>query len=178
MKSACKPVMLFLFLILTGCAGLTTHEYVWNEYPIAPDRISSQATFTEGQKVSIVAGKANDTRVFLGSIGSHQYYGSRQLLTDGIVVHLGKELRSKGLDITSAAEKSLEIAVARIDFETGVWKFAAILEFTVKLGNGKTRSYSVRNSTPTTVERAYDGAVALAVIKIINDAEVLNYIKE
>jgi len=48
----------------------------------------------------------------------------------------------------------------------------------VKFGNGKTKSYTVRNSSPDTVYRTYNGAVALAVIEIINDPEVLTYINE
>ncbi len=176
MQSAYKPIILILILVITGCAR--KHDYVWNEYPITPGRISSQISFTEGQKIRILKGKSNDLKIFLGNVGPHQYYGSEQSLTDGIVDQLVKEMRNKGLLTNNTAEKSLEITVNRSNFRRGMWKLAATLEFTVKFGNGKTKSYTVRNSSPDTVYRTYNGAVALAVIEIINDPEVLTYINE
>lgn len=176
MQPICKPVILILFLTLTGCA--IKHDYAWNEYLITPDRISSQTSFTKGQEIRIIKGKSNESIIFLGNVGAHQYYGSEQSLTDGIVDQLARELRKKQLEIDNTAEKSLEITVNRSNFERGMWKIAATIEYTVKFGDGKVKSYTVRNSSPTTVNRTYDGVVALAVIEIINDPEVLNYIKE
>lgn len=176
MQPAYKPVIVILFLILTGCA--IKHDYVWNEYPITPERILSQISFTEGKEIRIIRGKSNDSKIFLGNVSAHQYYGSEQSLTDGIVDQLSKEMRKKRLEIKNTAEKSLEITVNRSNFERGMWKIAATIEYTVKFGNGKTKSYTTRNSSPATVDRTYDGAVALAVIEIINDAEVRTYINE
>jgi len=176
MRSAYKPVILILLLIITGCAR--KHDYIWNEYPITPDRISSQISFTEGQEIRIIKGKSNDSKIFLGNVGPLQYYGSEQSLTDGIVDQLVKEMRNKRLEIKNTAEKSLEIAVNRSKFNRGMWRLAATLEFTVKFGNGKIKSYTVTNSSPDTVYRTYNGAVALAVIEIINDPKVLNFINE
>jgi len=176
MQSTYKPIVLILLLILTGCA--IKHDYVWIEYPITPERISSQKGFTEGQEIGIIKGKSNDSKIFLGNVGAHQYYGSEQSLTDGIVDQLAKEMRNKRLEIKNTAEKSLEITVNRSNFKRGMWKIAATIEFTVKFGNGKTKSYTVMNSSPATVDRTYNGAVALAVIEIINDPEVLTYINE
>ncbi len=172
-----KPVILILFLFLTGCA--IKHDYVWHEYAIAPERISSQNIFKEGQEIRIIKGKSNDSKIVLGSVGAHRYYGSEQTLTDAIVDQLSKELRNRRIEIKNTAEKSLEITANRSKFEQGMWKMAATIEFTVKFGNGKTKSYTVRNSILSTfADRAYNGAVAWAVIEIINDPEVLTYINE
>ena len=176
MQSTYKPVILILCFILTGCA--IKHDYVWHEYPIAPERIASQSGFTVGQEISIIKGKSNDSIIFLGNVGAHQYYGSEQSLTDGIVDQLAMELRKQQLEIKDAADKSLEITVNRSKFERGMWRIAATLDFTVKFGNEKIKSYTVRNSSPSTVDQTYNGAVALAVLEIINDPEVLTYINE
>ena len=176
MQLTYKPLLLILILMLTGCG--IKHDYVWTEYPITPDRISSQVSFTEGKEIGIIRGKSDDSKIFLGKVSAHQYYGSEQSLTDGIVDQLVKEMRNKRLEIKDTAEKSIEITVNRSNFEQGTWKIAASIVFTVKFGNGKIKPYTVRNSSPTTVDRTYNGAVALAVIKIINDPEVLTYINE
>jgi len=88
------------------------------------------------------------------------------------------ELQSRGLKLNNPAEKSIEITVIRSQFERGMWKIAVTLEFMVKLGNGKSKSYEVRNSSPHTVDHTYNGAVALAVIKLINDPAFLKYINK
>lgn len=176
MKLIHTLIFVLLSITFTGCA--IKHDYVWNEYPITDERISSQVSFSEGQEIRIIKGKSNESNIFLGNVGAHQYYGSEQSLTDGIVDQLGKEFRKKKLEINNTAEKSLEIKVNSSKFEQGMWKIAATIEYTVQFGNGKSKSYSVRNSSPGTVERTYNGVVALAVIKIINDPEVINYINE
>lgn len=176
MQMIYKPVIVILFVILTACS--IRHDYVWKEYPIASDRISSQINFAKGQEISIIKGKSDHSTIFLGNVGAHKYYGSLQSLTDGIVDQLSKEMQNRHLEIKNEAKKSLEITVNRADFEQGMWKIAATIEVTVKFGNGKTKFYTIRNSSPATVDRTYDGVVAIAVIKLINDTEILTYINE
>ena len=170
--------VLFLLLFPAGHAGAATHEYVWSEYPIDADRVSSQIVFAEGRELWVAAGKSGTARIVLASIGANEYFGSRQQLADAIVTQLTREMRNKGIRIVDTAGKSLEIKVDRTGYEMGLVKFAATIEFTVKFGNGSTKTYVVRNSTPGPVERAYNGAVALAVIRIMNDAEVFSYINK
>jgi len=176
MQSARKLVMLALFLSLTGCVSQV--DYMWKEYPIKPDQISSQVSFAEGRELSVIKGKSDKSRRLLGSVPQIHYYGNEQSLTDAIVNQLSTELQQRRVDIKTTARKSLEITVTRAHFKRGFVMKAATLEFTVKRGNGMTKSYSVRNSSPASVYRAYNGAVALAVIQMINEPEVLAYIKE
>ncbi len=171
-----KPVILVLVLIISSCT--VRHEYIWQEYPITEERISAEVQFDETKDLRIIKGNSNDSTIFLGNVSKHHYYGSEQSLTDGIAEQLASELKSRGLKIKDSADKSLEVTVSRSQFERGMWKIAVTLEFTVKLGNGKSKSYEVRNSSPHTVDHTYNGAVALAVIKIINDPVVLKYINE
>jgi hypothetical protein len=130
-RKGIKTLILSLSLFFAGYAGAATHEYVWSEYPIAPERVSSQIVFTEGQELWITAGKSGKARIVLGAIGANEYFGSRQLLADAIVVQLTREMRNKGLRIVDTAGKSVEITVDRTDYEMGLVKFAATIEFTV-----------------------------------------------
>jgi len=145
---------------------------------LAPERVTSSPGFAENQEIQILKGKSNDADKILGSIGLHKYYGSKQALTDGIVDQLGRELQKRQVEVNGTAGKSLVIAVTRTSFEQGMRKIAATLDFTVKFGNGKVKTYYVRNSSPGTVPRTFNGALALAVLEIINDPEVIAYIKE
>ena len=175
MRSVFKPVILILCLTLSGC-GAIRHDYIWSEYPLTSNRISSQVSLLKGQELRIIKGKSDDSDISLYKIGPHQYYVNEQSLTNGIVDHLAKEMQKQGLEISNTAEKSLEIAVNHSDFKQGMWKIAATLKFTVKFGNGKTKSYTVRNSSPGSIDLVYNGAVALSVLEMINDPVVLAYV--
>lgn len=171
---------IYLSAIAVLCFGFAgcTHKYVWSEYKINPDRITAQAGFAQGQKVSVLNGKSHGAVRVLGNIGMHKYTGTEQQLADAIADQLSQELRERQIEVVASAGKSLEITVDRTSFEQGMWMIAGSLDFEIKFGNGTVKNYFVRNSTPTNVPRAFNGAVALAVIEILNDPEVISYIKE
>jgi hypothetical protein len=173
---ALRLITLLLFIILTGCS--IKHDYVWNEYQIAPAKWTEEDNFEKGQVVTLIEGRAETSENLLGSVGAHEYYGSLQTLTHGIVEHLALELRKKLVVIKDSAEKTLEITVDSSAFERGMWKIAATINYTVKFGNGNSKSFTVRNSSPATVDRTYNGVIANAVIQIIKDPEVRQYLME
>lgn len=169
-----KPAVLILtlFLVLTGCA----HDYIWSEYPIDPARIASRESFTEGREIKIIKGKSEDAKILLLTYAGNQYYASRQSFADGIADQLAKELRNRRIKTGNTAQKSLEITVSDIAVDYGAVRLATAIEFKVAFGNGRTKSYLVTNASPASFDRTCNGAVALAVIEIINDPEVLAYI--
>jgi hypothetical protein len=179
MQTTYKLSILLLLVVLGGCIS---HDYTWHEYPIASDRISSNVSFTEGKEISIVKGKSDSTDIRLGKAGPHRYYGNMQSLTDGVADQLAIELRKKQLVVKNPAEKSLEVTVVRSNFESGTFAQAASMDVELKFGSGKIKSYTVRNRSPQTgidtVNRIYNGLVALAVIQIMNDQEVAAYINQ
>lgn len=170
-------LVLSLVLLLGFVAGCTfKHEYVWKEYPIQPAKISAKGSFPGNQELSVIQGESSKEIIFLGDVGPHKYYASEQTLTDGIVEQLSQELIKCGFRIKDGAEKSLEIAVTSSRFDRGLWVISTTLQFTLRLGNGKVKYYIVKNNSPFSVNDTYNGAVAQAVIAIINDPEVLTYI--
>jgi hypothetical protein len=177
MRKICLALCLGLLLgLATGCTF--KHEYVWNEYPIQPDGMPANASFKTNQDLNVIRGESSKENIFLGDVGPHKYYGSEQTLTDGVAEQLSHELMKCGFGIKDGAKKSLEIAVTNTRFDRGLWVIAATIQFTLKLGNGKTKPYMVKSSSPTSVNDLYDGVVAQAVIAIINDPEVLAYVFE
>ena len=168
--------IIVLAIIFSSCT--TSHNYKWNTYQIAPERITVKSDVKKGKAINIAKGRSNHSQIVLATIGPHRYYGNYQMLTDAIATQLSDELSELNVKLDSSVNKSLTIVVNRTNFEQGVWKFAATVDFDVEFGNGKVKSYSVRNSSPSTVPHAFDGAVAMSVLKIINDQEVLNYINE
>lgn len=169
-----KSIVLIFLFTLSGCT--ITHEYQWNEYKLTPDRLPPQHRFTAGKAVKVIKGKADSTRILLGEVGPHEYYASKQMLTNGLADHLAIELQNMNIKVNDAATKSLTITVNSNFFERGMWAIAATLNFTVEFADGKKRSFSVLNKSPASVDRLYDGVVARSVIAILEDSEVQAYI--
>jgi len=172
MKTVYLPAIIIALFMLNGC----THNYTWKEYGVGARAISLKVD--NNQEVRIIKGDSSKTKKMLGNIGMHKYYGNEQMLTDGIVTQLAKELRKRGANVTSPAAKSMEVTVNSTRFEMGMWRIAATLNYTVKFGNGKIKSYKTRNSSPSSVPRTYNGAVCRAVLEIVNDPEVQAYIND
>lgn len=177
MQKSYMSFLLILILMLAGCVGRKI-DYVWQEYQITPDRLSSRSSITEGKIIAITKGKSDSAEILVFKNGPDQYYSSCQSFADSIADQLAKEMRKKGVEINNQADKSLEITVNRSISGKEFWNYTASLEFTLKFGNGKSKSYSVKNSSPQINAKGYNGAVALAVIEIINDLEVVTYINE
>ena len=168
-------VLIFMFI---GC-GSKRYDYDWVEYVITPERINSSTAFEEQKSIKVTAGDSDKKEFLMGEIGPHEYYGNLQILSDAIVQQFTEELYNRNVEVhNTSTDKSIEITVKHAAFERGMWKIAVTLEFDVKIGPDHTISYTVRNSSPSTVNRTYDGAVALSVIELLNDPKIVNYINE
>ena len=165
---------LFLAFLAAGCE----HDYQWTEYKIKTDRISAGNTLSAGPSVSVTAGASNDERQKLGFLGGHRYFGSLRQLTDAVVTQVSQELSTRGVKVADGAAKTIEITVSNSTFTEGSWMLRAEMDVHVKTGNGYTRDIHVSNRTPGTVPGALDGAVALATIEVLNDARIIDYLKQ
>jgi len=164
---------LLLAILVSGCRQ--NHHYKWSEYEIAPERVSLGALPT-GTTVTLVNGQANSEEYELGSIGIHHYHGSLSELTDAVIHHLSQELERRGAAVRDDAPRTLEIAVVHADCETGFNLLRVDMKVRAKAGDGYLVEIPVSNRTPWTVPRGYDGAVALAVIRILSDSAIAGYL--
>ena len=164
-------------IALAGC-GISESYYTWNEYGITNDKWTPRDYFKDGQKIRLIEGEADNSETLFLSIGRARFYGNMQILTHGLVEHLALELRKKNMEVSDTAEKTMEIIVDSSNYEKETFKFVVILNYTVKFGNDKQKSFTIRNSSYGNIYRTYNGAVALAVIQIIKDPEVKQYLNE
>ena len=175
-----KKIFLVLsVLVLAACAPkVIRHDYSWVEYKIAEDRVNTSIAGENCPPLKLIKGTSATTEKKMGNVGLNEYYGNNQQLTNGLADQLKWELTKRGVKITDTAAKSIELNVVHTAFESGMWKIAANLDFTVTMGGTKTKNMSVRNSSPATVDLAYNGVVALAVIEMLNDPEIAAYINK
>lgn len=159
--------------LFSGC--MRKHDYVWAEYAILPERLSTVHQLVSGGKISLVNGQSDSTIRDLGNIGPHHYFGSLSQLTQAIIDQLSSELEDREITVAPGEERTLTINVVDAQVVRGVWRLRAELDVQVQTGD-HFRMISVGNKTPHTIPHGYNGAVALAVIEILNDPKIIAYI--
>ncbi|MFH2057523.1 MAG: hypothetical protein ABIJ59_01310 [Pseudomonadota bacterium] len=168
-----------IFTILISGCGPFKHDYVWTEYKINDSRITTSDAFIKKDSVSLINAQPNIDTFLIAHLGAHRYYGSLNQLTEAVITHLKKELRKHNITVSPDASKTIQIKVVKTDFIRGGWKVRANLEVNLKAGNNYTKDILASNSTPTmAADQAFDGAVALAVIDILNNPDILAYLQE
>lgn len=169
-------VLVTLMAVVSGCS--INHNYKWKEYEIDQERISAPNRLNAKAAVSIINAQPNDAKRILGSITVHRYHGSLQQLTDGIVTQFAQQLERRGVKIGKQAAKKIEIKVVDANLVRGAWRIRADMNVSVKTADGYSRIIKIENGTPATVDRAYNGALALAVIEILNDSKIIEYLNK
>ena len=170
-----KP-LLYLCLLLAPLVSGCAHDYVWKKYKIKPERVSL-GTLPAGTAVTLVNGQTKSEAYELGSVGAHHYHGSLSQLTDAIISQLSEELKNRGVAVREGAAKTLEVTVVDAKCTTGGSMLCVEMHVRTKTGPGYVMEAPISNRTPMTVPRAYNGAVALAVIGILNDSAMADYLK-
>ena len=180
-----RPFLCILSLLIALMSGCSIHnDYQWSLYEIEPERIPSFNTLNSKAAVSIINAQpdkrsrelGHGAKGRVGSMGYHSYYGSLNEITDAVVKQLTHELEKRGMNVREGAAKKLEIKVRKTEFETGAWMLQVKMDVNVKAGKDYVRKVNVSNRTPGTIWRASDGAVALIVIKMLNDPKIIEYL--
>ncbi|MDH3621125.1 MAG: hypothetical protein OEV34_16060 [Gammaproteobacteria bacterium] len=176
MKRFLKFAFCFCVLaIISGCSAIT-HEYTPTIYALEDTRITT-VTSDELESVAIINAQDDQTRFFLGEIGRHKYWGNLNQLTQTMVQTCETELLQRGIRAQDGADKSLSFSVDAATLDRGMWVVRGVWDVTVTTGSGLTKQYHVENPTPNTVPRAHNGAAALAIIDILQDPEIIAYLK-
>jgi hypothetical protein len=169
------PLLLTGALLVSGCT--IKHEYTWTKYELSQERIAAANVLGQGTTVSITNEQPDTESRVLGYLGAHQYLGSLHQLTEATVTQLSQELEARKVAVTNNATKTLKIKVENTKFTLGSWMMRLEMSVHVEAGNGYVRQIEISNRTPSTVPRAVDGAVALAVTEILKDPDIIAYLQ-
>jgi predicted component of type VI protein secretion system len=170
-------VVVTILGILTAGCGTVDRTYEWTEYKVKADRIINPDEFAKEGTVSIINAQADDAPKLVHSFGAGRWYASYKQLTEAIVQQLTNELVKRNITVSPDAVKSIKIKVTGTDFEMGMWKWRGTLEMHLQAGNHYAKDIVVSNSTPGGVDEAFDGAVAIAVIEILNNSNIRAYLQ-
>ncbi len=160
-----------VFIVLSGC---TTH-YIPGPYPIKKGAIPD---FTSSSPVGVVnALQGNSKQVVIGVADGRKYVGDLYEYTEAAVNLLQVELGEKNVPILSSAKKTLRLEVikASLFYESFIYKTNIALK--VETDKGYIREYNVVNSSGID-DRSIDGAITKAVTSMLNDNNIIDYIKK
>ena len=167
--------LLFLTVTVAGCSTVA-HDYSWAPYAINPVLIASDVSALSGQTISITTEGNDGERVMIGELSLNQYFGSSQQLATANSLQLSDELKRLDVNVFGDGSKTLNIQESNPAPDPGMWVVRAHLRITIEAGNGYVLEKPMSNSTPGTVPRAYNGAVSLVVVEILNDPQIVAYL--
>ena len=162
-------------LLVTGCTINRTYE--WTEYKFEANRITNPDQFMREGSVSIINAQTVDESVIIAKVGARRWYASYKQLTDNVVEQLTKELKKRKIAVSPDSSKTLQIKVVGTDFKMGMWNWRGTMNVHIRAGNNYTKDILASNSTPGGVDEAFSGAVAIAVIEILNNPDIREYLQ-
>ncbi|MBW1849057.1 MAG: hypothetical protein JRJ27_18425 [Deltaproteobacteria bacterium] len=163
-------LLLFVFTLPAACS----HYYVPKQYPVkagmAPD-------FTGNKSIHIINAQETPNMKLIATQGFHKYLGDMQLWTNTAVGLLRDELESRNIQVTDTATKTIKLKITQANAYFGFATIRCILALEVETSEGHRKTFEGNNTSPWTLWRACDGAVTLAITAMLNDDEILRFIK-
>lgn len=165
--------LLVLLLILIGFAGCT-HRVSVEQYPMKEGMVTS---FLGEQPVHVINAQDSADEELIGQLGFHKYLANLQEWTDIAIRVLETELHDRNIVTTTEAEKEIKLAITDVDFYQGAFSIRCKLDLKVETGDGDAKVFTGDNNSPWTLYRACGGAVVRAVGAMLNDPNILYYLR-
>lgn len=165
--------LLTLSVFVVGCAP---QQYVPSEYAIDRKRIP-ELEIKGSIRVESVGASTDVIKVYKKEDRDVSVDTTYKLMTDALVKQLKVEMFKRGGEISENGYKSFKVTVTHAEATSSLLSFKSTMKVTVVLGNGITQKYEVHNTSTGSVPRTLNGAIARAVINILKNETVLEYLK-
>lgn len=165
--------LLVVLLALLGPLGCT-HHYNPSVYPLDPERIPALSI---EPAVDVVNNQPMQEDVLVGEQGAHKWKGNLNAWTDVAVRTVVHFLKHRNVAVQEGAPRVLKLAVTKAELRPDLFRVWGVVHLMVETGSGMKKVFIGRNATPGSFQRAYDGAIALAVIDLLKDGETVRYLQ-
>jgi len=162
--------LITILIVFTGC----THRISVEQYPMEEGMVAS---FLGEQPVNVISAQDFAKEELLGKLGVHTYLGNLQEWTDTAVKVLEAELNDRNIVTTIEAEKKIKLAITKAEVFAHFSTLQCKLDLKVATGDGDTMVFTGDKHSPWTLSRACGGAVVRAVGAMLNDPNILYYLK-
>lgn len=170
MEKKMKKIAIILSMTILSACG--TQSYIPEEYVISNERIP---TINIKGNV-LIENTQNDKSSVKFFSEALELVGDYQSVTTHLVKQLNKEINVHGNFINKNSEKKIQVKVTNFNAEKAFFSFKSSITVQVKLGNGNETEIKVSQNSPASVWTALNGTVALAVIDILKNKMVTDYL--
>uniref|UniRef100_UPI004048AA44 hypothetical protein n=1 Tax=Aliarcobacter sp. TaxID=2321116 RepID=UPI004048AA44 len=165
---------ILLIIGLSGCTRIL--KYTPNDSTFKMDPIQE---FSSNNSVSLINGQESTNDVEFASKGIAKFTGNLQEWTNIAIQITKRELSKRNMIVTvEDPSKKLKLSIETVKGTFGAWVVRTEIRLTVETGDGYKNSYIGDNRSPASLNRASDGAVMRAVASMLNDPNIISYLKE
>lgn len=107
--------------------------------------------------------------------GARDWAADLQQYTQTAITLLDREMAKKDISNSAQASKSITLRVRDVHAGLG-WVIRASLILEAQYGDGTRSVIATENTSPATAFRAVDGAIMLAVTRLLNDERFIAYV--
>jgi len=164
----------FLLILLSSCGG--TYLVVPTPQDVNPDRVGD---IKLNNNIKIVNIQQSKTNVSIGTLSSVNHEANLNEWTEKSIQLLKSELKKRGGEISEDGLKVLSLSVLSAHVETRSMGSGTRCNLTihVETGDGYSTDISVVNNAGIGVNRPAGGAITLAITELLNDKDILQYLK-
>lgn len=156
---------------LAGCGPLMIQSNP-GTFAVPPE---AGAQLRGPQNVALNNAYKAETQVKL-LVGARDWIADLQQYTETAIAILDREMTKKGISNTLQAPKSVTLSVRDVRAGTGWGVIRALLILDAQYGDGTKSTIETENTSPATAWRAVDGAIMLAVTRLLRDEQFLAYV--
>ena len=155
-----------------------TIRYEWTEHPVPPARRADIFFVDPIPPLSVSPAASSEETYVIASTPRYTYKSSNAALTRALSEQLAHEFTLSDGTIAPDAERGVVVEVAGAEAVTAPMRSTITLQIKFTLGNGTTHELEVQNRTAATPGRAYDGAITLAALAILQHPDFFNYLAD
>lgn len=171
-KTLIGAILIFIS-ILSGCAAPIHYTPSPNTNQMEPI-----IEFSSNGEIALVNNQPmTDEVVYCSKLDMYANYNK---WTDVVIQILNREITKRGMKVTISAPKSMKIAVKYAKTDVGFSRVETHIVMAVETASGYKKEYIGRNKSfmGAVVTRQTDGALMRAVAKMLNDPEIVKYLKQ
>ena len=166
-------IRLFVLLLLGVTFLSCSHRYHARPMKV---NTSSIPAISASQPITIINDQPSDKYTLVYAQGAHRWMASMRQCTDIAIHLLSRELENRGVQVVTGSAKTLKISVSHLAGFMGFTRITGKISLKVTTGDGYMNMYDVSNATPWTIDRALNGAIALAVVELLKDEKIRYYL--
>ena len=163
-------LVIIVAAIFSGCA---THPIVAKRYPVDQKMIPD---FTSNNAIALDNTQNDQNKILVGTNMGHKFKGDLHQFTEIAIETLEGELKNKNITVEPGAGKNMKISVSKVHFESrwsGFWCESFIQ---VETGDGYKAEIDGHDSNAWILPPCINGSLNHAVVAILNDDKIIEYL--